>query len=215
MSPSVVLVTGASRGIGQAIALELGKQGAIVVGTATSEGGAQAISTYLNAAGIKGQGFALNVNDATQTEQVMVAIRQQFGEISILVNNAGIRRDGVVGMLPREDWQRVIDVNLTGTFLTVRDAVALMPKILVGEFMLRNMRNIRVVGIAPGYVNTPILQGMNQAALAAILQDVHLGRLVDPVEIARLVQHCVENDAIDGTTLEITGGVTYHRSRAK
>ncbi len=100
-------------------------------------------------------------------------------------------------------------------YCSTKAAVALMPKILVGEFMLRNIRNIRVVGIAPGYVDTPILQGMNQAALAAILQDVHLGRLVHPVEIARLVKHCVENDAINGTTLEITGGVTYHRSRAK
>jgi len=82
----VALVTGASRGIGQAIALELGRQGATVIGTATSDSGAQAIGAYLDAAGIKGAGMALNVNDTAQTEQVLAELRKQFGEISILVN---------------------------------------------------------------------------------------------------------------------------------
>src|SRR5512143_2596572 len=92
----IALVTGASRGIGQAIALELGKQGAVVVGTATTDKGAQAISEYLAAAGIKGAGMALNVNDNAQFEQVLGNIRQQFGEILILVNNAGITRDNLL-----------------------------------------------------------------------------------------------------------------------
>ena len=144
----------------------------------------------------------------------------------------------------------MIDVNLTGTFLTVREsveamvnggwegiiclmssinkegqvgqlnysatkaAVALMPKILVGEFMIRKIRNIRVVAIAPGYVNTAILRGMNQEALAAILKDVHSGKLVEPEEIAASIMHCIENDAINATTIEVTGGLTYARSRA-
>ena len=86
----IALVTGASRGIGQAIALELGRQGAIVLGTATSDKGAQAISDYLATAGLKGQGYALNVNDVAQTELVLGELRKQYGEISILVNNAGI-----------------------------------------------------------------------------------------------------------------------------
>ena len=99
----IALVTGASRGIGQAIALELGKQGATVIGTATSDNGAQAISTYLEAAGIKGKGFALNVNDVAQTEQVLAAIREQFGEISILVNNAGITKDNLLARMSDDE----------------------------------------------------------------------------------------------------------------
>jgi 3-oxoacyl-[acyl-carrier protein] reductase len=98
----IALVTGASRGIGQAIALELGKQGATVVGTATSDSGAQAIGAYLDAAGIKGAGMALNVNDTAQTEQVLAELRKQFGEISILVNNAGITRDNLLARMTDE-----------------------------------------------------------------------------------------------------------------
>ena len=90
-----------------------------------------------------------------------------------------------------------------------------MPKILVGEFMLRNIRNIRAVGIAPGYVGTPILKDMDQKVLNTILQDVHLGRLVEPEEVVRLIMHCIENDAINATTIEITGGVCYSKSIAK
>ena len=81
LSGQIALVTGASRGIGQAIALELGNQGATVIGTATSNAGALAISAYLDAAGIKGAGMTLNVNDLAQTEQVLTELRKQFGEI--------------------------------------------------------------------------------------------------------------------------------------
>ncbi len=131
----IALVTGASRGIGQAIALELGKQGAIVVGTATSEGGAQAISTYLNAAGIKGQGFALNVNDATQTEQVLAAIRQQFGEISILVNNAGITKDNLLARMSEEEWDDVLTTNLKSVFRLSRAVLRAMMKARGGRII--------------------------------------------------------------------------------
>ena len=112
----IALVTGASRGIGQAIALELGKQGATVIGTATSENGAAAIGAYLDAAGIKGTGMALNVNDAAQTEQVLGAIRQNFGEISILVNNAGITRDNLAMRMKDDEWDLVIETNLKAVF---------------------------------------------------------------------------------------------------
>ena len=94
-------------------------------------------------------------------------------------------------------------------------AAALLPKIVVGEFMLRNIRNVRCVAIAPGYAATPMLTGMNQDALKSLLSDVHLGRLVEPEEIARLIGHCVENEAINATTLEITGGLCYPGAIAK
>ena len=92
----VALVTGASRGIGQAIALALGQAGATVVGTATSDKGAQAISDYLATAGIQGSGMKLNVTDAAEVDAVIAAITAQFGDIGILVNNAGITRDNLL-----------------------------------------------------------------------------------------------------------------------
>ena len=112
----VTLVTGASRGIGQAIALELGKLGATVVGTATTDKGAQAISAYLDAAGIKGAGMALNVNDGAQVEAVLDAIAKQFGAITILVNNAGITQDNLLARMSDEEWDGVISTNLTSVF---------------------------------------------------------------------------------------------------
>ncbi len=131
----IALVTGASRGIGQAIALELGKQGAIIVGTATSEVGAQAISTYLNAVGIKGQGMALNVNVVTQIEQVLGAIRQQFGEVSILVNNAGITKDNLLARMSEEDWDDVLATNLKSVFRLSRAVLRAMMKARGGRII--------------------------------------------------------------------------------
>ena len=80
---------------------------------------------------------------------------------------------------------------------------------------MRGIRNIRCVAVAPGYTATPMLTGMNQDALKAILEDVHLGRLIEPDEIAALIGHCVENEAINATTLEITGGLCHHGGIAK
>ena len=131
----IALVTGASRGIGQAIALELGKQGAIVIGTATSDNGAQAIGAYLDAAGIKGKGFALNVNDATQTEQVLAAIREQFGEISILVNNAGITKDNLLARMTDEEWDDVMATNLKSVFRMSRAVLRAMMKARAGRII--------------------------------------------------------------------------------
>ena len=97
----VALVTGASRGIGQAIARELGRRGATVVGTATSESGAAAISEYLAADGIRGRGLMLNVTDAAAIEAAVKAVTQEFGSLSILVNNAGITRDNLLMQIGR------------------------------------------------------------------------------------------------------------------
>jgi len=131
----IALVTGASRGIGQAIALELGKQGATVIGTATSDNGAQSIGAYLDAAGIKGKGFALNVNDVAQTEQVLAAIREQFGEISILVNNAGITRDNLLARMTDEEWDDVLATNLKSVFRLSRAVLRAMMKARSGRII--------------------------------------------------------------------------------
>jgi len=94
-------------------------------------------------------------------------------------------------------------------------ADALMPKIMVGEFLMRNIRNIRCVAVAPGYTATPMLTGMNQDALKSILADVHLDRLVAPEEIASLIGYIATNEALNATTIEITGGLCYPKGIAK
>ncbi|HNV37313.1 MAG TPA: SDR family oxidoreductase, partial [Rectinema sp.] len=99
---------------------------------------------------------------------------------------------------------------------STKAAVAVWPRILVGEFQMKGIKGIRAMSIAPGYVGTPMVKGMNQDALADIIKDIHIGRLVEPEEIAQAIAMIIENEAFDGTCLEITGGVTYGaRSIAK
>lgn len=131
----IALVTGASRGIGQAIALELGKQGATVIGTATTEKGAQAISDYLTQAGVTGQGLILNVNDAVQIEQALAAIRAQFGEVAILVNNAGITKDNLLARMTDEEWDDVLATNLKSVFRLSRAVLRGMMKARAGRII--------------------------------------------------------------------------------
>ncbi|WP_334058172.1 3-oxoacyl-ACP reductase FabG [Alteromonas sp. S005] len=110
----IALVTGASRGIGKAIATQLAQQGATVIGTATSENGAQTISDYLSEFG--GKGFALNVTDKESVDTTLKAINEAFGSIDILVNNAGITRDNLLMRMKDDEWQDIIDTNLTSIF---------------------------------------------------------------------------------------------------
>jgi len=147
----IALVTGASRGIGQAIALELGKQGATVIGTATTDKGAQAITDYLAASGVKGTGLTLNVNDAAQIDAVLDSIRKQFGEVSILVNNAGITRDNLLARMSDEEWDDVIATNLKSVFRLSRAVLRAMMKARAGRII--NISSVVGSSGNPGQTN--------------------------------------------------------------
>lgn len=112
----VALVTGASRGIGQAIAFELGRQGAVVIGTATSEAGAARIGEALKAQGVQGTGLMLDVADSGSVDAVLEQIQKDFGAVAILVNNAGITRDNLMLRMKDEEWFDVINTNLNSLF---------------------------------------------------------------------------------------------------
>ncbi|HQM88286.1 MAG TPA: 3-oxoacyl-ACP reductase FabG [Methylotenera sp.] len=131
----IALVTGASRGIGAAIAQELGKQGATVIGTATSASGADNINASLQAAGIKGMGLALDVNDASQIDAVLKQIAASYGDVSILVNNAGITKDTLLMRMSDEDWNAVINTNLTSVFRMSQAVLRPMMKARTGRII--------------------------------------------------------------------------------
>jgi 3-oxoacyl-[acyl-carrier protein] reductase len=259
---SVAVVTGGGNGIGEAVVKFLVRQGAKAVVVDMAQANIDRVVKEVKDSGGEAVGVQANVASEEDTARFIQTAVAAFGKINIVVCCAGIIRDGTMLSLDKstgkvakkmglDKWQPVIDVNLTGTFLTVRDAAeamvnggwpgllvvissvnkvgqvgqlnyssakvadALLPKIVIGEFQMRGIKHIRCVGIAPGYTATPMLTGMNQDALNAIVKDVHLGRLVEPEEIARLIGHCVENEAINATTLEITGGLCHPGGVAK
>ena len=135
LNEKVALVTGATRGIGRAIALELGRQGATVIGTATSDNGAAQISAYLAEAGVKGKGVALDVTDAAGSDALLADLAKEFGAIGILVNNAGITRDNLTLRMGDDEWDAVIDTNLKAVFRLSRGVMRGMMKMRFGRIV--------------------------------------------------------------------------------
>ncbi len=135
MANEIALISGASRGIGQAIALNLGKQGATVIGTATSEKGAAAITAYLNDQGIKGQGMVLNVTDQDSIDALLIEMKDNYAMPSILVNNAGITRDNLMMRMKNEEWDAIIQTNLTSVFKLSKACLRAMVKARSGRII--------------------------------------------------------------------------------
>jgi 3-oxoacyl-[acyl-carrier protein] reductase len=131
----IALVTGASRGIGKAIALELAKHGVVVVGTATSEAGAAQIEKYLQEASGRGAGMQLDVNDGERVNQVVEEVQKRFGGLSVLVNNAGVTRDNLLMRMKDEEWDDILGTNLKAVFRLSRAVMRGMMKARHGRII--------------------------------------------------------------------------------
>ncbi|MBD1226270.1 3-oxoacyl-ACP reductase FabG [Xenorhabdus griffiniae] len=221
----IALVTGASRGIGRAIAELLVERGARVVGTATSEKGAEAISAFL---GDKGKGFVLNVTDSESIENALSNIRAEFGEIDILVNNAGITRDNLLMRMKDDEWQDIIDTNLSSIFRLSKAVMRSMMKKRYGRIisigsvvgtmgnagqanyaaakagvigfsksLAREVasRGITVNVVAPGFIETDMTRALTDEQRAGIAAGIPANRLGDAKEIASAVAFLASDEA--------------------
>ena len=135
LNNEVALVTGASRGIGQAVALALGARGATVVGTATSESGAEAISAYLKEQGINGRGVAMDVTHQAEIDRVLEMMGEEYAAPSILVNNAGITRDNLLMRMKDEDWDAIMETNLKSVYRMSKSCLRPMTKARKGRII--------------------------------------------------------------------------------
>lgn len=225
LNGSIALVTGASRGIGRAIAEQLVADGATVIGTATSENGAQAISEYL---GENGTGKVLNVSDADSMQALLKDIADNHGVIDILVNNAGITRDNLLMRMKDDEWQDIMDTNLTSIFKMSKAVLRGMMKkrkgriINVGSVvgstgnagqanyaaakagvigfsksMAREVasRGITVNVVAPGFIDTDMTKSLTDDQKESIFKDIPANRLGDPKEIAATVGFLASDSA--------------------
>ena len=225
LSGKIALVTGASRGIGKAIAEKLVACGATVIGTATTEKGAEAISQYLDQ---NGKGLALNVTDEASIESVISTIKAEFGDIDILVNNAGITRDNLLMRMKDDEWQDILDTNLTSVFrlskalmrtmmkkrygriITIGSVVGTMGNAgqanyaaakagLIGfsKSLAREVasRGITVNVVAPGFIATDMTAALTDEQKALTLAQVPVGRLGQPTEIANAVAFLASDEA--------------------
>ena len=147
----VALVTGASRGIGQAIALRLGREGAVVMGTATTAEGAEKISAAFKEANIQGAGYALNVGNSEAVQTLIAQAQNDLGPVAILVNNAGIHRDNLLLRMKEEQWNEVIDINLSAIFRVTKICLKSMVKQRSGRII--NITSVVGVMGNPGQVN--------------------------------------------------------------
>jgi 3-oxoacyl-[acyl-carrier protein] reductase len=236
LAGEVVLVTGASRGIGQAIALKLKLRGATVIGTATGQAGVDAITQ----AGLIGR--QVDVTQASAAEALVEEVAKSFGSISILVNNAGITRDNLAMRMRDEEWDAVIQTNLTAVFRMSRLVMRGMMKARTGriinitsviasagnagqanyaaaksgvEGMTRALarelgsRNITVNSVAPGLIDTDMTKALNEQQIALMLAQIPLSRFGLPSEIAAAVAFLASKEAayITGSTLHVNGGM--------
>jgi 3-oxoacyl-[acyl-carrier protein] reductase len=225
LNGKIGLVTGASRGIGKAIAQQLVADGATVIGTATSENGANAISDYL---ANNGTGIMLNVTDQASIDAMLSQIKEQYGVVDILVNNAGITRDNLLMRMKDDEWQDILDTNLTPIFKLSKAVLRGMMKnrhgriINVGSVvgstgnpgqanyaaakagvigftksMAREVasRGITVNVVAPGFIDTDMTKGLSDDQKDAIFKDIPANRLGDPKEIAATVAFLVSDGA--------------------
>ncbi len=238
----IAVVTGASRGIGRAIALELGRLGARVVGTATSEAGAAAIGEAFAAAPMQGRGVVLDVSDGASVEQCFKDVEAREGTPTILVNNAGVTRDGLLLRMNAEDWQTVIETDLSSVYRTCKAVMRGMMKARRGRIvniasvvgvmgnagqanyaaakagmigftksLAREVgsRGITVNVVAPGFIVTDMTDALGEDARKALLDQVPLGRLGSPDDIAHAVAFLASPQAayITGETLHVNGGM--------
>ncbi|MDK9429688.1 3-oxoacyl-ACP reductase FabG [Gallibacterium anatis] len=225
MMQKIALVTGASRGIGRAIAEELVSKGFTVIGTATSEKGADAISDYL---GENGKGLVLNVTSLESINALLEQIKQQFGDIDVLVNNAGITRDNLMMRMKEEDWDIILQTNLSSVFHLSKAVLRSMMKKRFGRIIsigsvVGSMgnpgqanycaakagiigfskalakevasRGITVNVVAPGFIATDMTDALTEEQKAATLAQVPAGRLGEPKDIAKAVAFLASDDA--------------------
>ncbi|MBK1780991.1 3-oxoacyl-ACP reductase FabG [Advenella sp. WQ 585] len=217
LTGQVALVTGATRGLGKAIALELAKRGATVIGTATSEAGAQGINAELS--GFGGRGVVLDVTNAASCDALLAELAKE-GAPHILVNNAGITRDGLAMRMKDEDWSAVMDTNLGSVFRMSRGVLKAMMKARSGRIinvtsvvgssgnpgqanyaaakagvagmsraLARELgsRNITVNCVAPGFIDTDMTRALGESQTTALLGQIPLGRLGQPEDVANAV----------------------------
>ena len=238
----VALVTGASRGIGKAIAHSLAADGLTVIGTATSDAGADAISSYLKEVGNAGCGMKLDVADQDSVSAVLKAIGERYAAPLILVNNAGITRDNLLMRMKEDEWNDVVDTNLGALYRVSKGCLRGMTKARWGRIvnitsvvgsmgnigqsnyaatkagaegfsraLARELgsRSVTVNCIAPGFIDTDMTRELTEDQRELMLQQIPLGRLGAPEEIAALVSFLCSDAAayITGETVHINGGM--------